>query len=88
MALWYGRATDVCPYNNANGKRMLSFFVFYGLMFERTFFSRRGSTAQRRAHHRETIPARQIIMKPFPLRKQTNPTNPTNPDFQPAQKVD
>ena len=43
--------------HKTKGKWMRSFFVFYVLMFEPTLVSRRGCTTQRKAHHRETIPA-------------------------------
>ena len=43
--------------HKTNGKWMRSFFVFYVLMYERTLFSRHGCTTQRKAHHRETVPA-------------------------------
>ena len=43
--------------HKTRGKWMRSFFGFYVLMFEHTLFSRRGCTTQRKAHHRETIPA-------------------------------
>ena len=43
--------------HKTKGKWMRSFFVFYVLMFEHTLFSCRGCTTQRKAHHRETIPA-------------------------------
>ena len=43
--------------HKTKGKWMRSFFVFYVLTFEHTLFSRRGCATQRKAHHRETIPA-------------------------------